>query len=127
MLKPPSLKNHQYKVIVIVNISTNCSIVIIELLSLDSTIPILVIEIAQELHEDLISSHLTALELRVFLNVVNIFEILSINKSITSFVKSEESFIDSSLSFGIELSSDSNQELIETDLSVSVLIEEAEE
>ena len=126
MLKTPGLKNHENKIVVIVNISANCSVVIIEFLSFDLAVSILVIEVGKELHEDLVSGHFSRLELGVLLNIVVVLEILSIDHSITGLVESQKGLVNNCLPLGVELSSDSHKELVKRNLSISVLVEEAQ-
>ena len=113
--------------IVVVNGGADSGVVLVPLISLDFAITVLVTEVLEELHEDLVLGDLSCLDLRVHAAVVDTTEVSGSDFSITVGIKLEEGLVNHCLSLGIEASADSDEELIEVNMTIAISIEKAHE
>ena len=113
--------------IVVVNGGADSGVVLFPLISLDFAVTVLVAEALQELQEHLVLGDLATLDLGVHAAVVYTTEVGGSDLSITVGVKLKESFVDHGLSLGVEASADTDEELIEVDVTVAISVEEGHE
>ena len=138
---------------VVVDAGADSGVILVPLTSLDLTVTVLVTEVCEELEENLVLSHLTALYLGVHGAVVYASEVGGSDLARTISVELEESLVNHSLSLIVEGSlkvdnirkvrveqpcrskktvcvftyADTNEELIEVDGTITIGVEEAHE
>jgi len=113
-------------VLIIVNAGGYSCVVLIPLLSIYSSISVCVVEVSEELHEDLVLSHLAALNLGVHVRVINATEVVHVNIPVAITVELKEGFVNHGLATSIGAASNANEELVEVNDAVTVLIEVSE-
>ena len=113
--------------VVVVNGGADSGVVLVPLISLDFAVTVLVTEVLEELHEDLVLGDLAGLDLRVHAAVVDTTEVSGSDFSITVGIELEEGLVDHSLSLGVEASADADEELIEVDVTIAISVEKAHE
>ena len=111
---------------IIVNAGGYSCIVLIPLLSVNSSISVCVVEVSEELHEDLVLSHLATLNLGVHGRVINAAEVVHVNIPVAVTVELEEGFVNHGLATSIGRASNANEELVEVHDAVTVLVEVSE-
>ena len=138
---------------VVVDAGADSGVILVPLTSLDLTVTVPVTEVCEELEENLVLSHLTALYLGVHGAVVYASEVGGSDLARTISVELEESLVNHSLSLIVERSlkvdyirkvrveqpcrsektvcvftyADTNEELIEVDGTITIGVEEAHE
>ena len=138
---------------VVVDAGADSGVILVPLTSLDLTVTVPVTEVCEELEEDLVLSHFTALYLGVHGAVVYASEVGGSDLARTISVELEESLVNHSLSLIVERSlkvdyirkvrveqpcrsektvcvftyADTNEELIEVDGTITIGVEEAHE
>ena len=91
------------EVVVVVNGGADSGVVLVPLVSLDSTVLVSVTEVLEELQEDLVFGELTRLHLGVHAAVVDTSEVSGGDLAGAIGIELEEGLVDHSLSLGVEL------------------------
>ena len=113
--------------VVVVDISGDRCIVVVPLLDGNDSITVHIAERGQELHEDFLGCHLTALDLGVLAGVVYDAEVCRGNSAIAIAVKLSEALINNLLSCGIWRSAEAIEELVVTDDTILVRVKVVQE
>ena len=109
--------------VVVVNAGTDCSVVLVEFVSLDFAVSVPVVEVRKELLENLVFSHLSFLNFGVVGSVVHSSQVVGVNVPVAVFVELQKGFVYHGLSAGVGCAADPYQELVEVDSPVSVFVE----
>ena len=113
--------------VVVVDISGDSRVVVVPLLDGNDSITVHIAERGQELNEDFLGCHLTALDLGVLAGVVYDAEVCRGNSAIAIAVKLSEALVDNSLSVGVWRSAEAIEELVVTDDAILVSVKVVQE
>ena len=113
--------------LVVVNRGADSGVVLVPLISLNSTVAVSVSEVLKELQEHFILGLLSRLHLGVHAAVVNASEVSGSDLTRAISVELKEGLVDHSLSLGVEGSADADKELVEVDVTITVGVEEGHE
>ena len=113
--------------LVVVHAGRHAGVIVVPFRLSDGAVAVLVTERGEELSEDLVGGHLTALNLGVHASVVNSLEVAGLNALTAITVELAEGSVDSLLADLIGSSADTEKELIEVDVTVLVGVEAFEE
>jgi len=119
----PGIAHHKFEVIVLVDAGTNIGVVFLKFFESNLAVTLLGVPLGHELVEDVILGHLAGLVLGVEGHVVVHKQVLNVNNSVSSLVQLLEGKADQVLSALGKVSTDTSEELVESDLSVVVLVE----
>ena len=115
------------EVIVVVNRGADSGVVLVPLISLNSTITVSVTEVLKELQEHFILGLLAGLNLGVHAAVVDASKVSSSDFTGAISVELKEGLVDHSLSLGIKGAADADKELVEVDVAIAVSVEKLHE
>lgn len=115
------------EVVVVVNRGGHGGVVVVPLGTGDFTVTVLVTEVSEELKEHFVLSHLSGDNLGVHVGGVDTLKVSSLNQTTAVVVKFEVGLVDHSLSLGVQGSTDSNEELIEVNMTITVSVEKLHE
>lgn len=102
--KLPCCPHQLFIVVIIVDGSWYCRVVIVPFLSGNSSITISVSKVREELHKDLILSHCSIDDLGVETAIVNALEVSCINPTVSVTIKLKVSLVSDCLSFCVQVS-----------------------
>ena len=109
--------------VVVVNVSGDGSVVVVPLLAGDDAVAVLVAKASEELNEDLLISHLTALHLGVHARVVDDAQVSRSDGAITVLVEFGEALVDDLHAGGVGGTTDAEQEFVVADDAILVCVE----
>ena len=113
--------------IIIVNVRTDCSVVIIPFFSINFTVFVSVSKIGKEFIQDLVPRHCSILKFRMHTYIIHSIQICFLYCPWTIFIKLQKRFINYRLTFVIQGSSNSNKEFCKINISISISIKESEQ
>ena len=123
----PGVPDHKLEVVILIDGGGDVSVVVDEFGDGDLVVALASVPLGHELHQDVVLAHLASLELGVLGDVVGACDVVQLDHAAVVAVKLVVSHLDELNSTVGHITADSYKELVVTDLSVIVLVEEFED
>ena len=119
----PRVSNHELEVVVLVNAGAHVLVVVNELLKCHLVVAVLSIPLGHKFGEDIVTAHLTSLELRVLADIVSLSDVVKVDESAAIPVKFSVCQFYKANTALVHFSADASQELIVANSAIVVLVE----
>ena len=123
----PGVAHERHEVVVVIDVGRYCGVVVVPLLTSDNAVAVFVTEAREELHEDLLVSHLSALNFGVLAAVIDDSQVGGGNGAAAIRVEFCEGLIDDLLARRVGGTTDTVQEFIVADDAVLIHIQMVEQ